>query len=190
MICVPKSLFPVDCMTIRKDVKIGELLTLNEKDFKTTEEAYMQNYVPVDFCTSIRSIYDNTVIQIQDEHKFRWYYQNMVGIPVCIHKGYDLVMYVSSLAMLSIIDYWTGFEELMARHSQFQCIGLYNPSPDFVNPIIYSHIILSDIGMRELEPHLSAGNSVVKIKDIKPLGNINHFIDTLIEVKKEESTDE
>ncbi len=113
----------------------------------------------------------------------------MTGIPVCIHKGYDLVMYVSSLAMLSVIDYWIGFEELMARHSQFQCIGLYNPSPDFVNPIIYSHIILSDIGMRELEPHLSAGNSVVKIKDIKPLGNINHFIDTLIEVK-EESTDE
>jgi hypothetical protein len=109
----------------------------------------------------------------------------MVGIPVCIHKGYDLVMYVSSLAMLSVIDYWNGFEELMARHSQFQCLGLYNPSPDFVNPIIYSHIIFSDIGMKELEPHLSAGNSVVKIKDMKALGNINHFIDTLIEVKED-----
>lgn len=169
---------------VQKDVNLEDLLTNHIKYFDDVEEALKEKYVPLDFSISVRSIYSNLVLQSDKEGEFR-YYTNLSKIQPFIHKGYDLIMYLSSVALMYNIDYKNGFDELMTKHSQFQAIGLYNPPDSLINPIIYSHIIISDEGMKELEQYLRSDRSIVPISEMKELGNIKALLNTLIEVKEE-----
>ena len=87
------------------------------------------------------------------------------------------------------VNYSLGFDEVMLEHSQFVPIGLYNPDPTIINPIIYSHILISDVGAKEFDKYLKKGRRFLPISDIKKEGNLYALLDTLI-ITKEENIDE
>ena len=175
---------------VQKDVNLEDLLNNHTKYYDTVVDAFKDKYTPLDFSVSVRSIYSNLVLQIDKGVEQKRYYTNLTNIQPFMHKGYDLVMYLTSIGLMHSIDYKLGFDELMAKHSQFCPIGLYNPDSAIINPIIYSHVIMSDEGIEQLRQYLKGDSSLVHISDMKSKGNIIALLDTLIEVKKEESENE
>lgn len=184
MLCVDLSALKTDREHVQRAVNLADIIDTHTRPFPTTEEAASANYAPLSMCISVRSMYDNTVVATDLGHK-TVYYTNMTNIGDFPHRGEDLIMYVSSLAVLKQCEFSVALEEVMTRHSQFQPIGLFNPDPGLIDPMIYSHVILSDEGMKLLEPCLKPGLSVVPIIDIKPEGNLKPLLDTLIIVKEE-----
>ena len=189
ILCVDLKALRVDPIHVQKDTKIEEILKDHTKYYDTTEEAYADSYAPIDFSVCVRSMYDNTVLQIETDGKVL-YYQNMTNTPPMPHKGYDLVMYMTSIGVLHFIDYKDGFDDVMMKHSQFQCIGIYNPNPDIINPIVVSHVIMSDEGMKDLEKFFKKGVKAVSIKDMQVIGNLKPILDTLVIVKEEKKDEQ
>ena len=171
---------------VQKAVDLEKIMNDHTKYYNSVEEALKDNFVPLDFCVSIRSIYSNLVVQTTKEDGSRLYYTNITNVQPLPHKGYDLIMYLASICVLSNIKYADGFDDLMFRHSQFMPMGIFNPNPIILNPIIYIHIIVSDEGMEELTKYLKDDREIVNISDIKKDGNLPTFLDTLIVVKKKE----
>ena len=169
---------------VQKDLIIEDLLNNHTKYYDTVEESIKDNYVPLDFSVSVRTMYSNLVLQI-DKGDEKRYYTNLTEVQPFIHKGYDLVMYLASIGIMTNIDYSLGFDDVMMKHSQFSPIGLYNPDPYVLNPIIYTHIIISDEGAKEFEKYLKKDRSLVPISGIIKQGNLTALLDTLIEVKEE-----
>ena len=172
---------------VQKDVDLEDLLNNHTRYFETQEQALEEGYVPLDFSMTLRSMYTNKVLQRQTENGVR-YYVNMSKVDRFIHKGIDLIMYLTSLGLLQCVDYKAGFDDLMFQHTQIQIIGLYNPDPAMINPIIYSHVLISDVGVESLPQYLKEGVSLVDIKTMKENceGNIPAMLDTIIEVKEEQ----
>lgn len=173
---------------VQRNVNLEDLLLNHTKYFDSVADALKEGYVPLDFCVSIRSMYSNLVVQSKKEDQFR-YYTNMINVQEFPHKGYDLLMYLSSIALMHNVDYKLGFDELMMKHSQFSPIGILK-FPDLVNPLMYSHIIISDEGVEELKKYLKEDRELVPIKDIKPEGNLVALLNTLIEVKEEDHNEQ
>ena len=167
---------------VQKDVNLEDLINNHTKYYYSEEEALKDKYVPLDFSVSVRSMYSNLVLQTNKEGK---YYTNLTKVQPFIHKGYDLIMYLTSIGIMHSIDYKLGFDELMTKHSQFSPIGIYNPDPSMLNPIIYTHIIISDEGAKELPNYLKSDSKLVPISDMTKAGNITALLNTLIEVKEE-----
>ena len=157
-----------------------------DKRWERVEEALKDNYVPLDFSVSVRSLYTNLVLQI-DKGEEKRYYTNLTNIQPFVHKGYDLIMYLTSIGIMHNVDYQLGFDDVMMKHSQFCPIGLYNPDSAIINPIIYSHIILSDEGAEQILQYLKDGRRFVNINFMNRFkqGNISALLDTIIEVKEE-----
>ena len=174
---------------IQKDLNLGDLLNNHTKYYDTVEDALKDKYVPLDFSVSVRSIYSNLILQIDKGVEQNRYYTNLTNIQPFMHKGYDLIMYLTSIGLMHNIDYKLGFDELMMKHSQFCPIGLYNPDSAIINPIIYSHVIVSDEGVEQLKQYLKSDRKLVHIRNIVSNGNIPALLDTIIEVK-EETTNE
>ena len=168
---------------VQKDFNLEDLILNHTKYYDSSEEALKDQYAPLDFSVSVRSMYSNLVLEI-DKGEEKRYYTNLTDVEQFIHKGYDLIMYLSSIGVLSSVNYSLGFDEIMVKHSQFSPIGLYNPDASLINPIIYTHIILSDEGAEELKKYLKEGRQLVPISEIKSEGNIKAVLDTLIEVKE------
>lgn len=171
---------------VQKDVDLEDLLNNHTKYYDSAEDALKDHYVPLDFSVSVRSMYSNLVLQINKGEEKR-YYTNLTNVQPFVHKGYDLIMYLTSIGLMSNVDYRLGFDDLMCSHSQFMPIGFYNPDPSLVNPIIYTHVLISDEGAKELPQYLKCGRSLVDIKytmkeNVK--GNIPALLDTIIEVKE------
>lgn len=173
---------------VQKDIDLVELLEEHTKYYDSVEEAFKDDFAPLDFCITTRSMYSNLVMQIEEDGKPK-YYKNLSEIQPFVHSGYDLIMYLSSIALMHSIDYKLGFDELMCKHSQFQLMGIYNPEPNIINPIIYSHIILSDEGAEEMKDYLKSNVEFVLINDMnknRELGcNLPALLDTVIEVEEE-----
>ena len=175
---------------VQRDVNLGDLINNHTKYFDSVEDALKENYVPLNFSVTVRSMYSNQVLQINKGEEKR-YYVNLTNIQPFIHKGYDLVMYLSSIGIMHSIDYSLGFDELMLKHSQFCPIGIYNSVPLLVNPIVYSHILMSDEGMEELKKYLKEDRDIVPISIMNKSskGNIKALLDTIIEVKEEDKNE-
>ena len=173
---------------VQKDVKLEDLLLNHTKFYTSSEEAYKDLYVPLDFAVTVRSMYSNKVLQIKSEEGYL-YYTNLADIPRFVHRGYDLVMYLASIAMLKNINYRIEYDELMFKHSQFNCIGLFNPLPEVINPKIYSHIILSDECLEEFSTYLKEGREMIDISDMKTDGNYPSLIKEIIEVNENAEND-
>lgn len=176
---------------IQKDVKLEDLLLKHTKYYDSEKEALKDNYSPLDFSVSIRTVHTNLVVQtnLTDECgvEQKRYYTNLTNIEPFIHKGLDLIMYLSSIGVLHNINYKLGFDALMLNSSMFQPIGLYNPTFPYCHPIIYSHIIIADDVAEEFRSYLKEDREIVHISTIKDnmQGNICALTDTLIEVKEE-----
>lgn len=170
---------------VQKDINLEDLINNHTKYYKSEEEALKDNYVPLDFSVSVRSMYSNLVLQINKEGKDNRYYTNLTNVQPFVHKGYDLIMYLTSIGLMHSIDYKLGFDDLMMKHSQFSPIGIYNPDPLVLNPIIYTHVIISDEGAKELPNYLKGDRKLVHISDMTKAGNLTALLNTLIEVREE-----
>lgn len=164
---------------IQKDIDLEDLLNNHTKYFNSEEEAYKENYEPLSFSVSIRSMYSNLVLET-DKVMHKYYTTISVEQPFN-HRGYDLIMFLTSICVMKNIDYALGFDDVMMKHSQFQPIGVSKVG----SPIIYTHVILSDEGVEEFEKFLKPDRRFVPIKFIDRRGAYTSLIDTLIEVKEE-----
>lgn len=182
VMCVDTKALPVD-PKVCKDIDVQDLLTRCIKPFSDLDTAAQEGYVPVDFAISTRSIYDNTVLSYQRESGVQ-YYVRMNNIGPFHHRGLDLFMYLSSLAFLESVEYTKEVDSIMFQHSQFQPVGLYYPKVS-ETPIFYAHLLLSDPGMKLLEPHLKLGVTVTPIQSMTHEGNLSALLETLIIVKEE-----
>lgn len=189
MLCVDLTKLRTDPENVQKDVDLVEIINDRTRQYPSEEEAAKAFYAPLSFSVSVRSMYDNTVIGSRHRQGYTLYYTNLSHIGDFPHKGYDLVMYITSLAILNICNFSTDLERVMTQHSQFQPIGLFNPDPGTFDPMIYSHVILSDEGMKLLEPCLKPSYVVEKISEMKHYRNFEPLLRTIFEVtKKEENT--
>lgn len=170
---------------VQKDVDLEDIINNHTKYYDSVEQALEDKYAPLDFSITIRSIHSNLVLQTDKGDEGMRYYTNLTEIQPFIHKGYDLIMYLSSIGLMLNIDYALGFDDLMMKHSQFCPIGLFNPPVPFTNPIIYSHIIISDEGAEDLVKYLKEDRKLVPISEMNKNGNITALLNTIIEVKEE-----
>ena len=169
---------------VQKDILLEDLLLNHTKYYDDEVTALKDNFVPLDFCVSVRSMYSNLILQI-DKGEEKRYYTNLTKVQPFIHKGYDLVMYLASIGVMSNVDYALGFDDVMMNHSQFSAVGLCNIDHTIINPIVYSQVILSDEGAEEFKKYLKEGRCLVPISDIIEKGNIPALLHTLVEVKEE-----
>lgn len=182
VLCVDTKALPID-PKVRKDIDVQDLLTRCVKPFSDLDTATKEGYVPVEFAISTRSIYDNTILSYQREGCVQ-YYNRMTNIGPVHHRGLDLFMYLSSLAFIDSVEYTKEVDSIMFQHSQFQPVGLYYPEVS-ETPLFYAHLLLSDPGMKLLEPHLKPGVTVTPIQTMTPEGNLSALLETLIIVKEE-----
>lgn len=168
---------------VQKDINLEELLKDHTKYFYTVEEALEENYVPLDVSTAIRSMYSNLVVE-RDTADGKKYYVNLTNIDKFVHKGYDLLMYLTSIGVMHCVDYKMGFDDVMLQHSQFCPIGVYNPDPTLINPIIIVHIVMSDEGAESLRDYLKGNVKLVPISSIHHENNIRALLDEIVEVKE------
>lgn len=176
---------------VQKDVNLEDILLNHTKYYDTVEEAENDRFVPLSFSTSVRSVYTNEVLQITEDDRYL-YYVTHTNVGVFVHKGYDLIMYLSAIGLMSYVEYSYAFDDTMLKHSTMQPIGLYNPDPGFTNPIIYSHIIIEDSALDTFKTFLKQGVEFVPIETMRERtkDSLTALLDTLITVQKGENENE
>lgn len=171
---------------VQKQLKLEDLLLNHTKYFDSVEEALKEKYVPLDFATTIRTTFSNKVLEIDAENGNHLYYENLSDIGVVIHKGYDLVMHLSSVSLMNQIKAIDPtFIDIMVNSSTIQCCGILNTAPEIINPIVYSQIIFSDECVETLSTYFKEGRRLIDIKDINPKGNLPMLLNEIVEVNNE-----
>ena len=94
---------------VQTNVKLEDIINNHTKYYDSVEEALKDNYVPLDFSVSIRTLYSNLVVEIdaktEDGNDKKMYYTNMSQVQQFIHKGYDLIMYLTSIGVMMNVNY-------------------------------------------------------------------------------------
>lgn len=183
--CLKKDLLKQN-IRVQKNVKLDKVLN-DLKYFDTREEAYKEDYVPVCFVTAVRTAYSNLVVEHEVDHLGQRNYVSLNLSQVLPHKGYDLMMFMSSLAVAKMIDCTKPENQRLMFSSQFSPIGVYNPDPGICDPVIYSHIVINDDKVEDLRASLLPGNKLVSIQDMNTKGNLKELLNELIIVKEESS---
>lgn len=151
-----------------------------------------EDYVPLDIAISVRSAYTNEVVMCPyPEHGTERCFFNLSELPPTIHKGYDLVMFISSIAVMKMCNQFRASEvaEVM-MHSKFDIIGLLNICSDLINPIVYSHVILDDTTIEAFKPLLLDGFRMIPISELPEHENFTAIKESLIIVKEKEDESE
>lgn len=176
---------------VQKDIDLGDILLNHTKYYESVAEAEKDLYVPLDFSTSVRTVYTNKVLQIKEGDKYL-YYVNHTNVGQFIHRGYDLVMYLSAIGLMSYVDYSYAFDDTMLKYSEQKPMGLYNPDPGFFNPIVYSHVIIVDEAEEQFKTFLKpeVGLVTFDIMRQRQKDSLTALLDTLKEVKKEDNKNE
>lgn len=176
---------------VQKDIDLGDILLNHTKYYESVAEAEKDLYVPLDFSTSVRTVYTNKVLQIKEGDKYL-YYVNHTNVGQFIHRGYDLVMYLSAIGLMSYVDYSYAFDDTMLKYSEQKPMGLYNPDPGFFNPIVYSHVIIADEAEKQFKTFLKpeVGLVTFDIMRQRQKDSLTALLDTLKEVKKEDNKNE
>lgn len=194
ILCIDSSAITNVRHKVQSDINLEDILLNHTKYFDSKEEALQAKYAPLNFATTIRTVYTNEVLQITEytkwyekgkkRPKFK-YYINLASVAPYVHKGLDLVMYLSSVCLMECVKYDPSFDELMFKHSTHQPIGLYNPNSGLLDPVIYSHIIIADEVAEKFKKYLKDGFDLVPISAIEARkdGNIPALLDKIIEVK-------
>ena len=168
---------------VQKDIQLGGLLDNGTKHFNSIEDALNEGYVPLNFSVVLRSSHSNKVLRSKTEEGLYLYYTNILDAGLLIHRGYDLLMYLSSIGVLMNVNYTPEVDNIMLKCSQFQPIGLCYDG--IIDPIILSNVILTDEGIDLLEPFLKEGREVVSLDVMKNEngGNIQALLNEIKEVK-------
>ena len=193
MLCIRKGLLK-ESPDMQKDVKIGELLSDdNIRCYDDRGIALKEGYIPFHVSVIVRSAYSNKVLEETKDNKDIRYYQTVTYDYPTIHRGYDLLMYLSSMVILIVTKYSPQVDEVMMK-SQFDVLGLYNPDMDLIDPIINTQVILKDDTVEKFEEYLKNDSyKMVDIKDMNLVGssNILEIIRqiVIVESKEEESNE-
>ena len=176
---------------VQKDIDLGDILLNHTKYYESAAEAEKDLYVPLDFSASVRTVYTNKVLQIKEGDKYL-FYVNHTNVGQFIHRGYDLVMYLSAIGLMSYVDYSYAFDDTMLKYSEQKPMGLYNPDPGFFNPIVYSHVIIADEAEEQFKTFLKPEVDLVTfdIMRQRQKDSLTALLDTLKEVKKEDNKNE
>lgn len=177
---------------VQKDIELQDILLNYTNYYPNAAEAEKDRFVPLDFSVSVRSTYSNLVLQIRDDIDNKYlYYVNHTNVGQFVHKGYDLVMYLSAIGFMSYVEYSYAFDDLMLKSSTHRVIGLYNPDAGFFNPIVYSHIIIDDGAIDTLKTFLKCGVEFVPLSVMRQRksNSISAMLDTLIDVKEKGDND-
>lgn len=186
ILCIKKSLLKKSPYLQKEDDTIKEVI----ESFTFIEESEIpEDYVPLDVAITIRSAYTNRVVLCthSDSNEERCFL-NLTKIPQVPQKGYDLLMFISSIAVMKMCDQSRAREvgEVM-MHSKYDFMGILNLEPDLINPILYSHVILEDTTVEAFEPLLAEGFRLIPIADIPEHGNFKAMKESLIICKEEEN---
>ena len=180
--CVKNDILKVSS-DVQRDIDIIEILNSAKLVMGTEEELRKQGYAFLHFATTFRTVYTNEVVLHKNKRKDWKSYVLMDVTTPLPHKGLDLVMYLSACSVFLVASYKNGLTDELLMHTEHQCIGLYNPSPDFVDPVIYSHVYLDDSSLNTFSRCLTKGNMFVPIST---LSEEDAFDKTLIIVEKKE----
>lgn len=136
---------------LQKSIKLEDVL-LNHTDYfsskKLDDEAFKRSkWKPLKFATTVRSIGTNKVLccDIKDENR-TVFYHTFGSVDKFIHKGYDLVMFLSSMSIMNILSEKadkTKLNDVMFNGSIFKCMGIFY-NAEIVDPIIYSIVYIQD----------------------------------------------
>ena len=175
--------------SVQRDIDLEDILLNHTRFYDDKDRSLKDGFIPLQFATTVRTVFSNRVVGVKDKTKIKTpkYYINLSKVEMFPHKGLDLVMYLSSVALFNIVEYKKGFDDLML-HSEFQSIGIYNPDPKMFDPIIYSHIYIDDSWEKDFEKYMNERSEWYDIESVKkhyPL-NIKALIDTLIITSKKE----
>ena len=182
--CVDKASMK-ESSEVQRDAKLKDIMLHHTKYYPSVEEALKDNYVPLEFCTCVRTVYTNLVMR-NKLHENPLYYVDMALSDKVIHKGEDLIMFMSSAGLMHLVDYKDGFDNVMLKFSSFQIIGLYNPG--IINPIIVSHVFIADEGVEEFKKFFKKDvtfEPIASIPEEEKAKNLVPILDTLIIVEKE-----
>ena len=173
--------------TVQKP-KLEGLLLNHTKFYDSAEEAKKDLYVPLDFAIAIRTDADK-ILQITDDNG-TYFFPRLVDIPRYIHKGYDLVMFLASLMILENVNYSLEYETTMVKYSAFIPVGIYNPFPELINPVILSNIIISESGLEDFRHILKDGRKFVTFSEASNLvdSSVKPLFDAIM-CKKEDSNE-
>ena len=180
--CLKKDLLKRS-LWVQKDIKLDEIMD-ELQYFNTREEAYKEDCVPVCFATTLRTAYTNLVVEHDTDSGIKNYVSVNLN-QVLPHKGYDLVTFMSSLAVAKIIDCTKQENHKLMFNSQFMPIGIYNPDPGICDPVIYCHVIISDDNAESLSKSLLPGNRLVPITRMTTEGNLRPLLNEIILVKED-----
>lgn len=162
---------------VQKDINLGGLLNNHTKYFSNVKSAEESNYAPLNFVFTVRSMYDNTVLA-----KDGTCYSGVVAKETFNHRGYDLCMFLTAIGVSNLFSSISPkVSKVVAKQSEFMPIGLYYYMGE---PLVYSHVIFSDDGMKMLAEHLSDGVSIVPISELSEEKNLKALLDTLIILKR------
>lgn len=190
LLCVDATKIPRS-PSVNCDVELGDILLNNTRYYQNAQVAEAVNYVPLRFCTSVRTCYSNKVLQITENDQF-FYYAILSNKDILPHKGYDLLMYLSAVAFLSFVNYDSAVDDIMMKYSTIKPLGLYNPDASLFSPLVYSHIILADEAEKEIQPLLKPYVEFVTLDEMNQRGVMCPLalLNTFKYVEKESEQDE
>ena len=176
--------------TVQRNVPLEDILLKHTRFYDDKDVALKDGYIPLNFATTIRTVFSNKVIgTVKRGRNYPIFCTNLGDVEMFPHKGLDLVMYLTSVAMFNVVEYKKGFDDLML-HSEFQSIGIYNPDPSIINPIIYSHVYIDDSWEKDFETYLKETSKWYDIEYAKNAGdNLKALLDTLIIAQNEGGKD-
>lgn len=178
ILCVNETLLKKS-NKIQRDSETYEKVIQNFKYYKDVELAKKDGYAPINFMTSIRSVYSNLVLEMPSDDK-RLYYSNLILEDVLPHIEMDLVMYLGSVSVLKHVNYTSELDKIMIK-SKFEPIGIYYDG--VLDPIIYSHVFITDDSVEDFKKCIKDSSKFVHISDMKRENNISTILDTLLIVE-------
>lgn len=181
--CISKTSFK-EVNEVQKNLRLGDILRDNIKFFESKEKALEEDYVPISFLTTVRTAYSNMVVEKSVE-KGKRYYTSLLLNSVVVHRGYDLLMYMTSVGVSKCIDISKPENNELLMNSQFVPVGVYNPDVGAFNPMIYCQVVFNDNSVETLQNALLDGFSLVSIKDMQRQGNLSVVLSEIFEVKEE-----
>lgn len=156
---------------IQKNINLQQVVDNCTILCSTLEEARDRKCLPLDIAVTIRSCRTNLVLRFPKiEGKDYYYYFGYATemIPPPIHKGYDLIMYLTSRVLVDIVNkYDEGFDVFMSKNSAFLPIGFFYDGRKIYNPTLVTQIIINDEGAKDFEKYLKEGAKFVTIDDME-----------------------
>lgn len=175
---------------LQKNLKLGNILVENT-DYFSDFEGVDKKWRPLKFATTVRSIHSNKIIcQDVPKENRTIYYHTYGSVDRFIHKGYDLVMFLSSMSIMEMLSDSADKAELndvMFGHSIFKCQGIYF-NAEIVDPVVFSIVYIEDDAFDSFFTPIALKDNW-RVEDIAKMkedshGNIQALIEDIVLVEK------